>query len=153
MYFWIHMGIIIEKQSSSDEKGTTDEFGEYHAPDVSYSIVDDIPQGEDGDAEAQVEEAYENLDEEHESISTKDLFFKGDNYQDGVQIIQKEIINILRVYGPKKLEKIVKNIQAQESELGISVPLGQNDIEELLDTMVKNGLIVYKNYIYYPGMA
>ena len=87
MYFWIHMGIILELRQNSDEKGAVDEYGDYHAPDVSYAIVEDISPDEEGDPRAIAEEHYENLDEEHESISTKDLFFKGDNYQDGVQII------------------------------------------------------------------
>lgn len=84
MYFWIHMGVILEHRSNTDDKGNVDEYGDYHAPDVSYAIVDDISPEEDGEAGTQANEAYENLDEEHESISTKDLFFKGDNYQDGV---------------------------------------------------------------------
>jgi hypothetical protein len=151
MYFWIHAGVILEQKSPG--QGVVDEFGEYHLPDVSYSIVSDIPSGQYKLENEDAKDLYENFEEEHESISSKDLFFKGDNYQDGVHSVQKEIINILRIYGPKKLEKLVKVIQTLDSELGIVVPMGQNDIEELLDSMVKTGQIVYQNYVYYPGIA
>jgi hypothetical protein len=52
MYFWIHTGVILEQRANSDEKGTVDEYGDYHAPDVSYSIVDDLEQEDTGDSKA-----------------------------------------------------------------------------------------------------
>lgn len=151
MYFWIHNGVIVEKKSGG--KGTIDDFGEYHAPDVIYSIVDDLPPVDESEDIEDAREAWDSFDEEHESISTKDLFFKGENYQDEVQSVQKEIINILRNYGPKKLEKLVKVVQQLETGLGLTIPMSKNDIEELLDSMVKRGQIVYQNYIYYPGIV
>jgi hypothetical protein len=154
MYFWIHNGVIIEKKIVG--KAFVDEFGvSYPAePIITYSIVDDLPKSGMEEEEEDIEADHEGyVDEEHESISTKDLFFKSDNYQDNIQGIQKQIINILRNYGPKKKEKLVKVIQKFDNGMNLTIPMGRNDIEELLDSMVKSGQIVYQNYVYYPGIA
>lgn len=154
MFYWIHKGVIIEKKvTTKDPVGGmfdidegNEEEEDVGEPEIHYFLVDDLLPKE---TEEEEEEVNENFgDEEHESIAHEFLNFRGDSL-DGIQSMEKEIVNILEHNGPKKIDKLFYLINTVASQ-NLSIPWGRSSIEELLESMVKRGKIRYENYVYYP---
>lgn len=154
MFYWIHQGVIIEKKVSKaahieeifDRKEQEEQEEQEEKPEIHYFLVKDLPPKEDEEDEEEINENYG--DEEHESIAHEFLNFRGDPL-DGIQAMEKEIMNILVNNGPKKIDKLFYLIDTLRGQ-SFCMPWGKNNIEELLESMVKRGKIRYENYVYYP---
>lgn len=149
MFYWIHQGVIIEKKLSKAKRGggvfDTLESSERAESEIHYFLVKDLKPKD----EEEEEDGNENYgDEEHESIAHEFLNFRGDALE-GIQAMEKQIMNILENNGPKKIDKLFYLVNTLGGQ-SLTMPWGKNNIEELLESMVKRGKIRYENYVYYP---
>ena len=153
MFFWIHKGVVIEHNSRKQRNQgllTSKFYQNDPSPDdaeIRYSIVEDYKPNNDTE-EDQEDELDTWQEEEHESISHEFLYFRDSN-NEGVQSLEKDVLKILNNNGPKKIDKLFYLIDTLSSKTQFIMAWSKNDIQELLDGMVKSGKIRYENYVYY----
>ena len=167
MFYWIHRGIIIEKQKSLRKaSGMMSAQDNYDPSDAkyTYTIVEDYHYDKDEEPtqsrmeeEAMLPNSVQDIEddtmdeEEHESISKKGLNFKQDgDSENGKDSLENNILMILNNNGPKNIEKIYYIIEVMEWNMQNSFSWSEQALQEKLDGMIKKRLIVCQNRIYYP---
>jgi len=159
IFYWIHRGVLIEHTQQKKRHGLELGLDEAYnrPPEFNYSIVEDYKSTVADIESEMMEEGVSNLleveddmiEEEHEAISNENLTYKGSD--DSSLNLEKNIAKLLNNYGPKRLDKLFSITEMLNWSLKLSFTWTPSQLQEKLDLMIKKGLIISSNSIYYAN--
>lgn len=164
LFFWIKRKVLKEvKPNSGQSEALLTSSGNFTEPKVEnlenskkfedekdylYELAEDlVPYDYNNDEEEEEQGQVEGLD--HECI-TKESLINRDELE-GAQNLEIEIMNILHSLGPKKLQKIGYLIETIFRPKAY-IKLGDNQLENILNMMIKRGKVLKDNNVYYAAV-